>query len=447
MIYPILYDSYQKPIVNDLKQYDSSGLFLDVGCGKSYMALAIFESKLLDNKVNKVITICLKGKIKEWERDYKKFFPFHKILALQGTLKKKELEQFNNQDYDILIVNFEKIWRLPQILNHINEKTMIVIDESHKIKSPESKQTDFILKMSYLTAYKLILTATPMGLGYIDLWSQLHFLGVLNCSYKEFEKEFITNRLVRKPNVRPFYEIDHYNKTDVLDGIVNKYCRYYKRQRKDDNVPSDIVVELTLDKAYNKIIRDRVYKEIIINKASKLRIALKALCSGSVIGSDLVDKKYIYNLNTYKLDWVNTFLETFNHRVVIFYNFDFERNQLYDMIKKTKRTVCRYCGAFKEDKKFLENDDAVILIQYKAGSTGIDWLKNSYVGIFYSLPDSYIEFYQSKGRIDRAGQEEKPLFYYLISQGSKSVDKMNWDALSKKEDFNETWFKNNFERY
>jgi SNF2 family DNA or RNA helicase len=407
MIYEKLYP-YQVKLVNELKPYYGAGLFSDVGTGKSYMSLSIFEHKMLKKDVNKLVIICLKGKIEEWERDCAKFFPFHKILTLMGTLRKPTEKRFKEKDYDILIVNFEKVWRMPNILKHITPNTMLLIDESHKIKCPNTAQTEFIVQMSFLTPHKLILTATPMGLGYIDLYSQLRFLGLLNMSYKEFENEFVINRLVKMPGIRPFYELAGYKNTEVIDKIVSEYCRYYERQRTDDELPSEIKVDIQLDKLYNKISKDRIYENIVLSKVSQKRIALKALCSGTIIGTDLFDKKFEYTLNTNKIDWVETFLETFNHRVVIFYNFDFERDQLYEMIKKTKRTVARYCGAFKEKDKFIKKDDCVMLVQYKAGSTGIDWLKESYVGVFYSLPDSYIEFYQSKGRIERAGQTKKP---------------------------------------
>ena len=93
---------------------------------------------------------------------------------------------------------------------------------------------------------------------------------------------------------------------------------------------------------------------------------------------------------------------------------------------------------------FINNEDCVILVQYKSGGTGIDWLKKSYVGIFYSLPDSYIEYYQAKGRIDRNGQNKKPLFYMLVSEGAKSVDRLNYEALKNKQDFTDDYFNRNF---
>ena len=112
-----------------------------------------------------------------------------------------------------------------------------------------------------------------------------------------------------------------------------------------------------------------------------------------------------------------------------------------------KRCVASYCGNIKEDNIFKENDDCVVLVQYKSGATGVDWLKLSYVAIFYCLPDGYIEFKQAKGRLNRIGQTKKPLYYILVSEGAKSVDKLNYKALQENTDFNDTFFENNFEKF
>ena len=174
------------------------------------------------------------------------------------------------------------------------------------------------------------------------------------------------------------------------------------------------------------------------------RIALKSLCSGTIIGKTLVDmedRHRMYQLNTYKLDWVKSFLEDFKERVVIFYMYDHQRDELYDMVtNKLKRTCARYCSKYKEKELFENNKDCVILVQYKSGSTGVDWLKLSYIGIFYCLPDSYIEFTQAKGRLNRVGQTKKPLYYLLVSNGKYSADYINYEALMNRQDFNDQFF-------
>ena len=232
--------------------------------------------------------------------------------------------------------------------------------------------------------------------------------------------------------------------------IPGKYFLEIIRKLEDDLVPSEIMVPIKLEEKYHKISKERVYKDIVLDKIGAKRIGLKSLCSGTLIGKTLVDEEDLhreYQLNTYKLDWVKSFLEDFNERVVIFYMYDHQREQLYDMItNKLKRTCARYCSEYKEKEVFENNDDAVCLVQYKSGSTGVDWLKKSYVGIFYCLPDSHLEFTQAKGRLNRVGQKKKPLYYLLVSKGKYSVDYMNYEALMEHRNFDDEFFARCFEK-
>lgn len=443
-MYDMLY-TYQKHIVDELKDFSSSALFMDVGTGKSITSLALFENKLLNKKVDKLIIVCLCAKINEWKQDCEKFFPLFDIVVADNKTKSR----IDRKDYDILIINFEKTWRFNELLR-TDDKTMIIIDESHKIKEPTTKVGKFMQMLGSCTPYKLILTATPMNNGYIDLYNQLYFLGLTGLSFNGFKERYCIERLQYIAGMKPFKQIIGYKHQEELDVLINKYARYYERKLNDDLVPSEIVIPVELDKNYYKIARDRVYKDIVLDKPSSKRLALKSLCSGSIIGKAIQDDygnldRY-YQLNNYKLEWVKSFLENFNERVVIFYMYDHQRDDLYNMITKLKRPCARYCGAYKEQDIFDKNSNAVCLVQYKSGSTGVDWLKQSYIGIFYCLPDSYVDFYQAKGRLNRVGQTKKPLYYILLANGSSNVDSLNYKALCEEQDFNDEFFMKNFDK-
>ena len=152
MLYDLLYP-YQKKIVNDLKDYDSNALFMDVGTGKSITSLALFEQKQIQKKCNKLLIICLCAKIEEWKADCEKWFPFSETIVLD---KPKMKEKFEYDDYDIAIINFEKTWRYDKLL-YLDSNTMIIIDESHKIKSSETKVGHFMQLLSMKTPIKLYL--------------------------------------------------------------------------------------------------------------------------------------------------------------------------------------------------------------------------------------------------------------------------------------------------
>lgn len=440
MIYEHILYPYQKDVVDKLKNYNSGGLFTDTGTGKSYMSLSIYQDKVQKKLVNKCLVICLLGKIEEWESDFHKFFPFHRILILDG--KDKTMREYRQGNWDVAIINFEKTWRCEDLIYYTNENTFILIDESHKIKQGKTKQGEFIARLGLKTPYKLCLTATPMEQGYYDLYNQFYFLGLINMTITQFEEMFCVFVLQFIPGLkRPFRKIQRYKNEKILDDLLSQYCVFLKREVSNELIPSEIMVDIKLDDKFKKIERERVYEDIVLDNVSSKRLGLKALCSGTIMGKTIIDNKTkCYQLNDYKIEWVKTFLETFNKRVIIFYTFTHQMEQLYEAIKKTKRSVARYNSEFKERDLFLNNDDCVILVQYKSGGTGIDWLKKGYVGIFYCLPDSYVEYYQAKGRIFRNGQDEKALFYILLANGEHSVDHLNYLALENKQDFNDEFY-------
>lgn len=454
MLYDILFD-YQKKTVDELKDFDSCALFYDVGCGKTYTSLALYENKLIRRLVDRLVVICLVSKIEEWKHDIEKWFPFSKVLVMDGSNRSHDMFKSNN--WDICLINFEKTWRTNELLM-VGNRTMIVIDESHKIKEPTTKIGKYMKLLSQVTPYKVLLTATPMSQGYIDMYNQLYFLGLTNMSYDAFKKKYCIEQMVYFAGMRPFKKICAYKNTDELDLVIKKYARYHTRTIADELLPEEIVVPIQIDNKYNKILKDRVYKDIVMDKVSRKRLADKSMCSGTIMGKALLnigcnvdidtmlakrdynDLDRLYQLNTYKLDWVRDFLEGFNERVVIYYLYDHQCDQLYDMITKLKRPCARFNGEYKEKEIFEDNDNAVILVQYKSGSTGLDWLKSSYVEIFYTLPDSYIEFYQAKGRINRVGQTKKPLYYILLAGNDRSADNMNYKALKNMTDFNDEFY-------
>ena len=93
-MYDLLYP-YQQKIFNELKDFDSCGLFMDVGCGKSITSLALADYKMAQGKARKLIIVCLHAKMLEWKIDCEKYFPFYKTCVMDG--KKKSISQFKNE--------------------------------------------------------------------------------------------------------------------------------------------------------------------------------------------------------------------------------------------------------------------------------------------------------------------------------------------------------------
>ncbi len=108
----------------------------------------------------------------------------------------------------VFTINYEAVIskRGRDVITYLMERfdTMLVLDESHRIKTPSAKQTKAIIKLSWHAKYKRILTGTPVTQGPFDVYTQFNFLSptILSCGsffafknrYGVWEKQYAHGR-------------------------------------------------------------------------------------------------------------------------------------------------------------------------------------------------------------------------------------------------------------
>lgn len=418
-----LYD-YQKKIRDQIinKGDFSAGLFMRMGTGKTVTSLSVFEYLLQNGLANRLLVVCLKNKIRDWQTDI--------------------FNEFENCgiNFEYEVVNFESIWRPKRASYYsdfVNGKTMIIIDESHKIKNNSSKITKYMLSIYDQTKYKLILTGTPQSQQYIDYYPQMKFINAkdFDIPYKQWDKTFVQKELDSQSG-HYFYVIKGYNYTDVLDkGIAEKV--YYHDYEAAYDTPVEIYMDIEHSKEALKFQKDRVFldpdtdrgEDVIADTQMALRIYMRQSCSGFIKD---------YYIPSPKIDWLNDFLEIEPGKIVIFVNFINELHIVQDICEKAKRPVGVYYGAVKDLEPFINNDNGIAIVNYQSGATGINDLCIANIGIFFSPPAYYILFAQAKARLDRIGQTKQPIFYFLNTKGS--VEKAIYHSLQEGKDFDQKQF-------
>lgn len=134
--------------------------------------------------------------------------------------------------------------------------------------------------------------------------------------------------------------------------------------------------------------------------------------------------------NKAKLEWLNGVKDEYaQDKTLIFYNFKSELALLDEALSK-------YEVGHVNGDEYNPNGDFV-LIQLASGS-GLT-LNNYKHAVWWSLPDSFINFDQSKYRNYRIGQESKITRDYLVVHGT--IDDALWNSLEMKKDFNAEMFK------
>lgn len=394
------------------------------GTGKTITSLNIYKKF----KTPKILIICLISKRKDWKEDLKNECNMDSIILDKGTTKNIELI---NENHNAYIVNFESSWRLGKsLLKWVDKDTTILIDESHKIKNPTSMIGKYCRQLGDRTYHKLILTGTPQSQGYIDYYNQLYFLGILNYSFKEFKDMFCVYQ-DRMFNGFKIKTLVGYKNTRLIENIIKENCVFYERKVDDDMLPSDIVQYFDKPKKYDKFKKERVYQDVVADSMGKLFATMRTICSGNI------EK---YEVDNQKIQWLSDLLECIDDRLVVFYNFNVERDRIIELLKKKGIPYSEYSGREKSFDNFKNNEHSVILCQFKSASTGINDLVIANKCVMYSLPTEYTDFTQSRKRIDRIGQTKKPLFYYLICKGT--VEEKIYQNLQEGKDFDDRMFDN-----
>lgn len=139
-----------------------------------------------------------------------------------------------------------------------------------------------------------------------------------------------------------------------------------------------------------------------------------------------------------KQEWIRDFVENLGERLVIFYSYIEEGEQLEKICKKVlprDTKVWRIDGRHHEiptEKICGERD--VVLCQWQSGSEGINL---QYISIWLSVSPtySYSTSIQARGRVRRIGSK-KPVFYYYL-KCENCIENDVYKALKNKQDFAE----------
>lgn len=392
------------------------------GTGKTVTSLALFKK----SKKPKLLIVCILSKLQDWQDDVLSECGKESIILNKGTKKNSEI--LKQRESDVYIINFESVWRVEEILKWVDKDTYIIIDESQKIKSVSSKVGRFMRKLKIKTDYKCILTGTPQSKGYIDYYNQLSFIDLLPMTYKMFTDTFCVYQIEQYGGF-PFKKLVGYKNTDVLDKIINENCVFFKRDVNNDQIPTEIDVKFDKPNKYDYFKRIRVYEDYAADNVSKLFVTLRKLCSGNI------DK---YDVDKQKIQWLEDFCEDLTFRVVLFYNFNFEKDKIIALMEKLKIPYSQYNGSVKDLTNFEKYEGSVVLCQYQSASLGINNLVKSNVCVLYSPSLNYTDYIQSKKRIDRIGQTKKPLFYNLYCKGT--VEEKILKTIKKGKDFDDKMF-------
>lgn len=424
-----LYDYQEKQVLEGL---DGKNINLsDVGTGKTFVGLEIYKRLAEKQGFNKLLVICLASKVADFVSDGLEVGLGIIPLNKGSKSANKTIEAHKEASEQLYSVSFESVWRIGAIKTLIDDKTMILIDESHKIKSRSSKVGFYVSELAKKAGYCYQMTATPITNSKKDEWfMQLLISGAISMTWKQFEKQFCVLELQSvkvKGQTRYFNEIVGYKNLKMLNTIIANKAVYKERILIKNMQPLYIDYYVKKPTMYTKITKQRVLtldtgelKEY--DSVSSIYHAQRQLASGAINGIGKVLKKD-------KIERTKDILESAeSERVTIFYNYNSDLYILKELLGKLKRPFSCYNGSDHDLTNFKDADNGVALVQYKSGATGKNDFVISSIAIFFSLPDGSTTYIQAVGRLNRIGQTKQPIIYSLICE--KSVESRVYECIN-----------------
>lgn len=414
---------HQQAELEATKELNKVAYYHDMGLGKTFVGAE--KMVQLGAKVN--LVICQKSKVDDWVEHFKKYYN-GKCFVIDLTEWKPidfiALHTFRGNGMpDVFVINYDLIYRRPE-LSKLQDFTLM-LDESSVIQNEMSKRSKFILN-KLKPSNVILLSGTPTGGKYENLWSQLHLLG-WNISKDLYWRQYIDVEYLDNEGF-PIKVVRGYKNVDRLKAKMRQYgCRFLKTDEVFD-LPEQTFQQIKVEpiKEYKKF-----------HKNGIIEIDGEQIVGDTTLTKMLYERQLCGSYNKAKLKALQDILESTSDRVIVFYNFNLELRAIEDICIELDKPLSIVNGQTKDLSCYNEYSNSVTAIQYQAGSMGLNLqLANKIVYFTPTLSSELFE--QSKKRIHRIGQDQACFYYELVCKDS--IEERIYKTLKQRRDYTDKLF-------
>lgn len=386
------------------------------------------------------------------------------IGRTQRTEKTREQfirNQLARTDVDVFLINHDGVRIYEEILKEA-EFEWVIVDESTKIKNPQSNVSKAHVDISWKCKRRAILSGTPNPNGFVDLWQQYYFLDrglTLEPSLKDYLYEYFKPVIVgyvktpggKKEAVR--YEIRDEERKQALISRL-RASGIFIEQRDCIDLPPRVdqirAVHMTDDqeRAYSEMMIELMAELVdrktntsvqvdAVNVLSKI-MKLRQITSGFLADREenlvkLSDNPKFHDLDDYieelggkKLVISCQFQEEI--KTLLSRYKDFGAKAIYGGVTDP-RVRAEYIQEFQE-----KDSCRIIILQPKAASHGITLTAAAHL-VFLSLDYNFEHYYQVAKRIERIGQKNSMFITHSVARfqdGEPTIDEQLIEILKEK---------------
>ena len=449
---------HQITMYNCIARTDSCAILADPGTCKTAPYLWAIDSRIKKCKIRRALVVTLSHLKKNVVAEARDQAPDLRCIAIDGKAHMnkvvnklyKKLEK--NIGYDVFVTNYESMFSLVDVFPD-DYFDMVVLDEAHRIGSPTSRQTDYIIDKFYTTKLKYIVTGTLHANDRKSFYMPFLFMGpdtVPQANYYEFRKHHfytvdpdghiwvpmsgtgaLVEDLVGRISVC-FKKSECIKLPPIVREVVK--CHMSGDQLKAyESAYDDMVVEiqnmcLKCNKKDSCSNPEACTDNLTLKSALTQVIKLSQITSGfyrntrveiNEDGDEVDASNYIAFDSNPKLRLLMSTLNDIpeDKKVIIWCNHIPALKKIAQEIEnaygpKSYLTIYGNADAFDVVEKFKDPSITYLIANPAKAATGLNIQFSNY-RIFFSCDYSFIKYDQAESRQDRQGQRESVTSIYL----------------------------------
>lgn len=425
---------YQKEAFEAVKDLPYSAIFHEQGLGKTKIAVDLLLYWLEHKDIDTVLIVTKKQLVQNWRNE----FTTHTHVK-PAVLTSNRTDNFYvyNGPARAIITNFETVSAEKERFHlYLKSRNVaIIIDESAKLKNPESKLTRDFFELSPEFTIKTIMTGTPVANRPYDIWSQIYFLDgglSLGKDYKTFKiTTDLSNKLYSNEVKRGEFE-------ESISDIYTKISKFSVRETKSSgiiNLPDKQYVNVWAEfEPQQKNIYARIKDEMIVlvqkgnesildDSTATLKRLLRLVQAAS--NPRLIDDMYLGNSGKeQQLDILIKKIIAKGEKCIVWSSFI--ENINYFTKKYSKYCAVKIHGRMtivernKSVDKFKIDQNKILFATPQSAKEGLTLTMANHV-IFYDRGFSLDDYLQAQDRIHRISQTKTCYVYNIMIADSVDV--------------------------
>lgn len=443
--FPVTYEFRTKPFAHQRAGLDalygkrSMAWFMDMGTGKSKVAIDIHAALCVDHHCDTIVVLCPLSIRNNWVRQLAwhmpSFINYSTHLLNSGDAGVRAYRDWmadGTFDQRWLIIGIESIaasktaFDLADLFLCSSLTSACIVDEAHKIKNDSAQRTKCSYRLARRSEWRTIMTGTPIANSPLDLFAMFQFLDpdIIGLGdYYSFRNRYAIMGGYEGREVLGYQNIEEL--TEIIAPFV-----YQVRKHEVLDLPPKLYevreVEPSADqrRLYNTMKKAKMVatgrKQLIVQNVLEKMLRLQEIVGGFVSyeNEDEVNALGQPQKRTYrepiaganpKLQEVLSIAQESDQSTIIWCAFVDEIVAVSNALERAGYAVSRLYGAYTEDERtaaldaFQAKRARFLVGNTVTGGLGLDMTAGT-VEVYYSNTFNFVDRQQSEDRAHRIGQ-------------------------------------------